>query len=165
MTTLVTEHFLNNDPIDQRIKIYRTMHLKAVRLHIYKQGTLPSCTLRLNVFDGTTVVNTTTVSSSQINSSCPKYWHGYITFEFPMACFLSVKSTEPFKIYTLQFVLEDSVDDFSNSISVCRDYEKYIKNTITDFKYEPIFGDETEDGITTTYADSHPLGFELYTLN
>lgn len=164
MTTLVGEQLYNDSIIEQNIRIFKSMYVKVIRLHLYKNGNLSDGNLTLSIFDGATLISSKTLTYSEINEVDGTYWHGNISFEFDDAVFLSINPKEAYKEYTLKIVITDHTDSESIYLCVCKDYEKYISNTITEFKYEPLYGSGTSDGITVDYSDSNPIGIEIYTL-
>jgi len=166
VTTLVTKQIENDENYDQKIRVYKTMQLKNVRLHVYKQGTLTDGVLTLSILDGTTQIASKTVDYSLLNAiTTNNYWHGFISFEFDDAVFLSTNPTDVYNEYTLRFTMSDHTDDSDIYVDIYRDYERWVSNSLSDFKYVPMYGTETTDGITAEHGDEYPLGIEIYKLN
>lgn len=163
VTTLLAT-ILDSSLLVQNLKVYRSCYLKAIRFHAYKHGSIVG-NVRVGVYDGERLISESFITSEQINSIEGTYFHGSIKKEYDNAIFLSVLPSEEYKVFTFKFSLEGGVDDEYNYLAICQDYEKHISNTLDDFKYPPIYGDGSEGGLTTTYANRHPFGVELFLLN
>lgn len=165
MTTLVTEQMYNDTPLEQEIRVYKSFYAKVIRFQIYKEGVLPDGILTLEIYDGVNLLSSKQITYEDINEiTTSKYWHGYVSFEFDDAVFLSVNKIDNYKEYTLKLTLSDHTDSDEKYIGVCRCWEKYLKNTLEEFRYAPLYGNETSDGITASFSNSYPLNFEIYNL-
>lgn len=164
MTTLVGSQLYNGKALEQNIRIYKSMYVKVIRLHLYKHNILQDGNLTLAIYDGASLISSKTLTYSELNGVGGTYWHGNISFEFDDAVFLSINPKEDYKEFTLKVTLNDHTDSESFFLMVCRDYEKYVRNSITEFKYDPLYGVGTSDGITVDFSDSNPIGIEIYTL-
>lgn len=162
MTTLVVQDMDNNTEIDLEIRIYRSMYLKNTRVHLFKQGTLTDGVLDLDIYDGATLVGTKQITYTQINTIPGSYFHGWVSFEFDEPIFLSKDPTSTFKEYIFKFTLSGHTDDDDIYLGLCRDYEKYVRNTVAEYRNAPLYGIETGDGLTAL-ANNHPIAVELYT--
>lgn len=163
MTTLVVDTLINNEEVDQDIRLYRSTYLKNVRIHIFKQGTFTDGQFDLEIYENAVLLDTNTITYTQLNSISGSYWHGWLSFSYDDALFLSVDPTTAYSTYTFKFVLRNRTDDSDIYMGLCRDYEKYVRNTLSDYRYPPLYGNETSDGITAD-ANTHPLSLELYNL-
>ena len=164
MTKLLMNKFNGNEDYTQKIRVYNTLSVKVIRLHAYKQGTLPTSNLYLRVYDTSTaeLIGSCAITHTQINTISGNFWHGFISFEFENSLHLSVLPETDYREFSLVFRLEDYIDSEDNYFGFCRDYEKYIRNTLEGFSNAPLYGDYTVDGITTYFSDNAPIGLEFY---
>lgn len=167
MTTLVTEKLSNGESVEQKIRLYKSVYIKCIRVHVLRNGILSDGNLTLDVYDGTTKVASKTITHTKLNSIPGTYWHGMISFVFDNAPFFSMlsSSNKNYKELTLKFTMSGHTDRDNKFLCICYDYEKFLRNKITDFKNPPLYGEFTEDGLTTSYSDSQPVGIAIYKLD
>ena len=177
MTTLVSSAFDNTTPVTQTVKFYKSTYIKVVRLHINKRGQLPSGQITLTIYDkiNNTSVASKTVTYTEINGiTDSEYWHGMVSFEFQNSAFLTVYPTQASREYDFIFEADNlpilntigGDEDYNVPyVEYVLDYEKYISNGAGNFKYLPLYGDGTTDGLTPSTSDRSPLGIEVYTIS
>lgn len=167
MTTLVAQILKNGESIEQKIRLYESVYIKCVKLHVLRNGVLTDGNLTLEVYDNTTLVGSETITHTQLNSTTGTYWHGKVVFVFDSSKFFSMlsSSNKNYNELTLKFTLSDHTNRDDVFIGICRDHEKYLKNDITDFKNPPLYGEYTENGVSAPYSESNPVSIEIYQLD
>ena len=147
MSTLLIDELFTGVTFEQPIRIQRSCQVGAIRLWIYKNGTLTSGNLTLQVYDGATLLKTASIPYTDINSAVVlDYAHGYIRFDLePLS--LNVSETESYHEYTLKFLMSGYTNDANKYVAVCREWDQN-KYTVYD---GPIINDSEE-----------PAGIEIY---
>ena len=155
MSTLITHQLYNDTPVSQKIRLYNSIRLKGLRVHIYKYGTLVDGTFKCSIYKGSTLLCSSTIDYTQINTITDTYSHGYVLFEFDN--FISIEGD--YEEIELKFEMTNYTDSSSYNIDLVRDYEDLLD--VTEYKRVPLYN-ETEDGLTTAYSNSMPIGLEMY---
>lgn len=148
MSTLVVEVLNNGFVFEQDIRISKSINVAHIRPWIYKEGALQDGQLRLQVYDGATLLKTIDIDFTTINEAFTEdYAHGYIRFDTgPLA--LNVSDNEANHVYTLKFSMVNHTIDGSNYIAIARNWE-ITQHAI--FGPDPVFSTE------------EPCGLEIYT--
>ena len=150
MSTLLLDELYDGVEAPQEFTIPRDMDLAHIRIWLYKHG---SCTtdLTLEVYQGATLLATSTVTATEINDEIPAtYFHGQVRFDFdPVLCLRVAEgnSEEEFR-----FVLSGSGGTLSNFVGIVRNwYDKFYETYGTDV----VAGQAPNDFV-------EPFGFELF---
>ena len=164
MTTLLTNQFYNDLPHSQKRRLFNSIHLKGLRLQIYKAGTLVDGQLTCEIYKDDVLVAEKSIDYSLINEISSDYWQGYILFEFDPILFISIDTTQNdgYEEIEFRFKIENHTDSDINHIDIVRDYEALVD--VTNYKRPPLYGEETTDSLTTEYSNSMPFSIELWTL-
>jgi hypothetical protein len=146
MSTLIIDELYENVVFEQPIRIQRSTQIGAIRLWIYKNGTLESGSLRLEVYDGATLLKQVDIPYADINAAVTQpYAHGYIRFDTdPLA--LNVAETESYHEYTLKFSMPGYDNDTAKYLAVCREWDQRKYQV-----YDELANDNEE-----------PAGIEIY---
>ena len=151
MSTLLVDELYPGVVFSQNIKITRNIMVAHIRPWIYKHGVLQDGDLKLEVYEGATLLKSSTINYADINDSFTKdFGHGYIRFDFD-SLKLNIPETLSEKEYTLKFSMINHTLDESNFIGMIRQYERKIYPTYGDI----ISGEGVNDII-------EPLGLEIY---
>jgi hypothetical protein len=147
MSTLFVDELYNGVTFTQTIRLENSISVAFIRPWIYKQGTLVDGQLRLQVYDGATLLKQVDIDYSDINTELTQpYAHGYIRFDTE-PLILGVTEDATFHDYILKFSMINHTTDNNNYIGICRDW---------DVSKYPIFG-------TAPFSDAQsPAGYELY---
>lgn len=147
MSQLIIDELFDGVTFSQNIHITKSIAVAFIRPWIYKQGTIADGKLRLEVYDGATLLKRADIPHALINNNIPgTYAHGYIRFNTaPLA--LNVADNETEHIYTLKFSMVDHTSNPSNYIAICREWDQH--------KY-PIYGTPSTSDL------EEPAGYELY---
>lgn len=146
MSTLIIDELYEDVVFEQRIRILRSTQIDAIRLWIYKNGTLLTGNLRCEIYDDVTLLKTVDIPYTDINAAITlPYAHGYIRFDVgPLA--LNVNETESYHEYTLKFSMNDYNNDTARYLAVCREWDQRKYQV-----YDELGNDNEE-----------PAGIELY---
>jgi hypothetical protein len=122
-----------------------------VRPWIYKHGIIVDGDLQLQIFDGATLLATSTINYVDINNGFTEnFAHGYIRFDFDIVQ-LNVPEVELEKEYIFKYSMVNHTLDPNNFIGIVRQYEEKIYPT-----YGDVIGNEAlNDSI-------EPSGLEIY---
>lgn len=151
MSTLLIDELYNGVVFEQNFKINRNTNLAHIRPWIYKQGTLQNGVFQCQVLDGVTVLATSTIDYTDINTAITgTYAHGFLRFDFDSLA-LRIPEGQTEKEYTVKFEMTSHITNTSNFISIVRRWELKSYNT-----YGDVVGNEAvNDAI-------EPAGLELF---
>jgi hypothetical protein len=123
MSTLLVDELFNGVVFEQPIRITKSTQFAYIRAWIYKNGTLASGNLQLQVYDGATLLKTVSIPYADINTNIPlPYAHGYIKFDVsPLA--LNVNPTETYHEYILKFSMSGYTNDLNNYMAIVREWD------------------------------------------
>lgn len=151
MSTLLVDELFTGIEVNQTIRINRNISVKTIRPWFYKHGNAPAGTFELSILDGSTVLGTSSIPSTEINSNITgTYAHGFIDFSFDNLI-LNIPETEETKEYILRFTFDVPFDN-SNFIGLVRRWEA---------KTYPTYGDGVIGGEAPNDA-VEPFGLEIY---
>lgn len=128
MSTLLVDELFTSVIFEQRIRIMRSAQIGAIRLWIYKNGNLDNGDLRMQIYDGATLLKQVDISHTDINNAVVlAYAHGYIRFDTD-GLSLNVGETEAHHEYILKFSMVNYTDNANKYIAVCREWDgpKYV---------------------------------------
>lgn len=147
MSQLIIDELWDGVVFTQNIVVKKSVSLAWIRPWIYKEGTLQSGQLRLEVYDGATLLKQIDIDHTVINTNIPaSYAHGYLRFDVePLS--LNVADTETEHVYTLKFSMVNYTDHPSHYLAICREWDQR--------KYQ-IFGSLPDGDV------EEPAGYELY---
>jgi len=158
MTTLLTNQCYNDIEQSQKIRLYNSIHLKGLRLHIYKAGILTDGQLTCGIYKNDSLVTESSISFTDLNSISNEYWQGLVLFEFDPILFISIDGE--YEEIEFRFKIENHTDSDINHIDIVRNYEAF--KDVSEYKRPPLYGGETNDSLTTEYSNSMPISIELY---
>ena len=152
MSTLLVDEMYPGVSFSQPIKITENIMVSHIRPWIYKHNTLTAGDFQLEVYDGATLLATSTLNYITINAGfIQNYAHGYIRFDFD-ALQLNVPEDATEKEYILKFSMINHTLDANNFIGMVRQYEQ---------KIYPTYGDGVVDNESPNdYTE--PAGIEIY---
>lgn len=151
MSTLIIDELYPSVVFEQPVTIPRSMSIAHIRAWVYKHGVLVDGDLQLAVYDGATLLDTTTINYVDINNAVSlNYAHGYIRFDFN-ALQLNVPETSADKEYIFKFSMINHTLDTGNFMGISRQYEHKIYTTYGDV----ISGEGVNDMI-------EPCGIEIF---
>ena len=128
MSTLILDELFNGVTFEQHIHLTQSTSFPYIRVWIYKHGILTSGDLKLDVYDGVSLVKSVSIPYTDINTAIPAtYAHGYIRFDMD-PLLLAVRDDETSHEYILKFSMANYIDDVNKFIAVVREWEnpKYI---------------------------------------
>lgn len=148
MSTLVMDELFPTVIFRQSIYIKKNTDIVHVRPWIYKQGTLTEGDFVCRVYDGATLLSTSTITYTDINdTSTLEYAHGFIRFDFNALVLHRPWDGED-KEYQFEFeMINQSAKDSTNFIAICRAWDGDI--------YPP------KNGAPNSFTS--PCGIEIYT--
>ncbi len=152
MSTLIVDELYDGVMFNQTVKIKRNLMVAHIRPWIYKHGTLQDGDLRVSVYDGATLLKTSTINYVDINAAFTQdYAHGFIRLDFT-ALQLNVPETSVDKEYIFRFEMINHTSDAANFISIVRQYEN---------KIYPTYGPSVVDNEASNDF-IEPCGLEIY---
>ena len=152
MSTLLIDELYDGINFDQPITIERDLNIIHVRPWIMKWGTLVDGDFTCEVYDGATLLATSTISYTDINAEfTDDYAHGFIRFDFDSLS-LRIPEGSIDKEYTFRFYMDNHTTDASNFISIVRRWEAKVYDT---YGTGVIDNEAPNDSV-------EPAGIELY---
>lgn len=152
MSTLIVNELYNGVAFNQNVKFKRNIMISHIRPWIYKHGTLQDGDLRVQVYDGATLLNSATVNYVDINAAFTEtYAHGYLRLDFDTLQ-LNIPETSAEKEYIFRFEMINHITDTANFLGIVRQYEH---------KIYPTYG----DGVVNNEAVNdfiEPCGLEIF---
>lgn len=128
MSTLLIDELFEDVIFEQTIRITRSAQVGAIRLWVYKNGTLTSGNLTMQIYDGVTLLKQVEIPYTDLNAAVVlDYAHGYVRFDTdPLT--LNVGETESYHEYVLKFSMTGYTNDANKYIAVCREWDgpKYV---------------------------------------
>lgn len=154
MSTLLVDELYDTVNFDQTFRIDRNINIAHVRPWIYKHGTLQDGDFTLEVYEGATLLATSTINHSTINEAfTDDFAHGYLRFDFD-SLNLKVAEGNIEQEYSLRFYMDNHSTNTSNFIGIVRNWE---------IKYYDTYG----AGVVNNQAPNdavEPGGIEIYEL-
>ena len=139
MSYLVLEDLFPGVPLEQIIRIEKTIQLESVRLHLLKSGK-PLGVLKLTILYNSNTLATAIVANSTFNSigniSITDYFHGLVLFVFNQQVAINGQNDYIFRLEGINSYAWSS----ANNIGWIKEYENRIAPTITepaDFSFSP----------------------------
>jgi len=129
MSTLLVDELYSGINFDQPVTITRDINVAHVRPWIYKQGTLVDGEFTLEVYDGATLLASSSIDYTDINSNITStYFHGFIRFDFdPLVLRIPEGSAD--KEYLFRFYMNNHTTDTGNFIGISRRWEAKVYDT------------------------------------
>lgn len=150
MTLLVDELF-NGITFVQKFRTNRSIQIAAIRPWIYKQGTLTTGELVMQVYQDGVFLNESRIDHTLINEEIPAtYAHGMITMEFDQLI-LHHDCEDEYTEYEYHLFMDNYTTDFA-FVGSCRRYELKIYDT---YGLGVVDGEAPNDFV-------EPMGFELH---
>lgn len=147
MSILLVDEMYPGVVFSQKIYLQKDADISHVRPWIYKQGTLTEGDFICRIKDGTTVLDTATISYTEINeTNTLNFAHGFMRFDFNNTT-LHVPEGVVSKEYIFEFEMINHSKDTTNFIGICRSWDNEI--------YPPV--DTPANSFVT------PAGIEIYT--
>ena len=145
MSQLFIEQLENGVNLDTTIRITKNTIIKHVRPQIYRQNTLPDGDLTLEIVQGSTVLQSQTISYTELNalSSGADYVRGFLRFDTD-----TVLNHDRESAYT-EYILRLRLDNFTSGSG-----ELYL---VTDFEAPNVSLHDT----FSVYA----RGYEIYSID
>lgn len=140
MSTLLIDELFDGVTFEQDLKIDRAVNLIHFRPWIYKQGTIVDGQLTCDVYQGASLIASSTIDFSEINSGIPgAYAHGMIRFDF-VSLYLGIAEGNTEEEYTFKIYMDNHTTDTNNFIGICRDFEnpRYPRYGFIDMAGDPI---------------------------
>lgn len=152
MSTLLIDELFPGITFDQNFKILRDTNVACVRPWVYLEGTLVDGDFQLEVLDGATVLATSTINYTTINTAKTEtYAHGYMRFDFDSLA-LHIPEGASEKEFTFRFTMQNHTKDLNNYLAISR---------IWDIRFYSIYGSGVVAGEPPN--DSvEPAGIEIY---
>lgn len=147
MSKLIIEELFNGVTLEQTIRIRKNIVVGYIRPWIYKEGNLADGTLRMEIYDGATLLKTVDTVSTVINAGIPSsYAHGYMSLRCdPLA--LNIGSGEEYHDYTIKLHMVGYTTNASNYIAWVKEWDQ--------LKY-PLFNGPVDSSLKM------PYGLEIY---
>ena len=83
MTTFYGEILSDSQTLDTSIRIDRSIKVKHVRAHLFRQGLLSDGQVEMSIYEGLNLVKTVDIDYADINSvDSNTYAHGWFRFDF-----------------------------------------------------------------------------------
>ncbi len=154
MTQLAINKLENNDIIETSIRVESSVTFKAIRLKVFKKGTLTNGVFTLEIYDGASLLGTAVIDSDDLSQITGTYAYGYVNFELPYPVRVNVPRDQDYTELELKLTVSGLTNSESNYLGLIKQHEfKYI----SEFGTYPVGA--TTDETKAWYA---PYGVELY---
>jgi len=129
MSTLLVDELYEDVVFRQPFKILRDINIAHIRAWIYKQGTLVDGDLTCEVYDGATLLATTSINYSVVNAAFSEaYAHGFVRFDF-RSLSLRLPEGQTEKEYFIEYSMKNHTTDDANYIGITRRWEEKTYQT------------------------------------
>lgn len=145
----------NGDIIETSIRIEETMLIRGFRLGLYKHNT-PDGTLTLDVYDGATLIKSSSVTMAALDADVGTYFHGMVLFDLGIGGIsVGLTSDTTYKELTLKITLSSHTDDSGNYVGLI--------NQPTAAEFVDSYGDMFQTGQTDEQlAYQRPYQVEVF---
>lgn len=140
--------------VDIGMRITESVMIKAIRMKMFKHGTIADGTLTLQVLnDNDTVIGTQSITHTQFNEISGTYAHGYINFQFDEQVCINKDENDSYIQLTLRLTMSGHTEDTNNFVALVRQFDGEF---VDEYGTRPTSISPEEDGWF------NPYGVEIY---
>lgn len=152
MSTLLVDELYPGVVFRQPVRINKSVNIAHIRPWVYKNNDLLDGELEVRVYQGTTLLATSSLAAADINAGFTEnYAHGFLKLDFP-SLELNVPEQETTQEYIIEYEMINHTLNVNNYIGIVRRWEA---------KTYPTYGNNVVNNEAPNDA-VEPSGLELF---
>jgi hypothetical protein len=156
MSYLVIEQLENNVTFTQQIRLFKSTNLEALRLNMYKHGSLNNGTLSIGIYDGENLLGSMSLSYLELNT-LGSYYHGMVRFLPLNAIAIRKNPKEPYIELDIKVTITGHINSSSAFIGLVKEPYPIIE------QYNVLNKPKNSPGLAVDVW-YHSIGMELYSV-
>lgn len=153
--------------IISRHRMLENVNIRGIRPEIYKHGSFSGTSITLDVYNGSNLLGTKTLTADEINTGITgTYSHGYLFFEFDDSIYVDLDESTDYSEIEIRIRCNGYTFSESNYFSILKRFDNPIVDEYPNSIVTAEFGGDghlmtTDEG----KASTRPYSIEIYEVN